>query len=305
MGTRYHCPHCKNRDKTFVRYIDSHTGEHVHPSVGRCNRAIKCGYHYSPRQYFHDHNIPFNEYLTMHNVNSINNRTIMSQTDSDEAYSLIPVDTFKKSLIRYEINYFLQYLILMFGVEFTEKVIGKYYIGTSKHWDGATVFWQIDINYRIRTGKIMLYDPATGKRVKNPDHVSWVHRHINQSDFELNQCLFGEHLLKEEPLKDVAIVESEKTAIIASIYWPQYIWLATGGLSNFSMDILRVLKGRNVTFFPDAGCFELWRKKTKLLSIIAQVTVSDLLERKATKDEKKLGWDLADLLLKDYVFCSL
>jgi hypothetical protein len=27
-------------------------GEHIHPSVGRCNRESNCGYHYTPKQYF-------------------------------------------------------------------------------------------------------------------------------------------------------------------------------------------------------------------------------------------------------------
>ena len=42
----------------------------------------------------------------------------------------------------------------------------------------------------------MLYDPTTGKRVKEPfNHISWVHKVIKQPEFELKQCLFGEHLL--------------------------------------------------------------------------------------------------------------
>lgn len=47
MNTRYRCPSCQQRDKTFSLYIDTQTGEHIAPGVGRCNRESNCGYHYT------------------------------------------------------------------------------------------------------------------------------------------------------------------------------------------------------------------------------------------------------------------
>ncbi len=41
--------------------------------------------------------------------------------------------------------------------------------------------------------------------------------------------LFGEHLLPMNRGKPVAIVESEKTALVAAYYLPEYVWLASGG----------------------------------------------------------------------------
>ena len=64
----------------------------------------------------------------------------------------------------------------------------------------------------------MLYSPKTGKRSKEPYHApNWVHKVLNLPEFSLQQCFFGEHLLKGNT-KPVAICESEKTAIIASVY---------------------------------------------------------------------------------------
>lgn len=171
----------------------------------------------------------------------------------------------------------------------------------SKHWNGATVFWQIDTRGKVRTGKIMLYSPTTGKRVKNLElPVYWVHKALKQSEFELRQCLFGEHLLIDKT-KPVAIVESEKTAVIASVYLPQFIWVAVGSLTNLNAEKCSILKGRTVTLFPDLNGFDKWSSKAKELSHLAIFTVSDLLERKATEAERKQGFDLADYLIKyDY-----
>ena len=53
-GTRYVCPQC-GRKYSFTRYIDTHNNnEYVNERVGKCNRLDKCGYHYTPKQYYTD-----------------------------------------------------------------------------------------------------------------------------------------------------------------------------------------------------------------------------------------------------------
>ena len=295
MKTRYHCPNCEQKDKTFARYIDTETGEHLHPSVGRCNRESNCGYHFTPKQFFHS--------------NSTVNWPTPAQPypkskpakPQQKPVSFISFEVFKASLKGYSENHFVKFLIDLFGMEITNRLISQYFIGTSKHWDGATVFWQIDTQGKIRTGKIMLYSPTTGKRVKEPfNHITWVHKAMKQPEFELRQCLFGEHLLQDKT-KSIAIVESEKTAVIASVYLPQFLWLAVGSLNNLNPEKCRVLAGRTVILFPDLNGFEKWSKKAGELSQLARFAGSDLLERKATEAEKKQGFDLADYLVKfDY-----
>jgi len=294
MNTRYHCPSCKHREKTFSRYIDTQTGKHIAPTVGRCNRESNCGYHYTPKQYFQDHNISFN-------IPKPKPYKSKAVTPQQKLVSFIPVEVFKASLKNHENNNFVTFLIDLFRVEVVNQLISRYFIATSAHWNRATVFWQIDITGNIRTGKIMLYDATTGKRVKEPfNHITWVHKALKQTEFELRQCLFGEHLLRDR-IKPVAIVESEKTAIISSVYLPQFIWLAVGSLTNLNNEKCQVLKGRTVTLFPDLNGFERWSSKAKELSHIAHFKVSDLLERKSTEAEKKQGFDLADYLIKfDY-----
>ena len=298
MNTRYRCPSCQQRDKTFSRYIDTETGEHIHPSVGRCNRESNCGYHYTPKQYFQDNNISFD---TPH-PKAYKPRPV---TPQPKPFSFIPVEVFKASLnpTAFEMNHFVKFLIDLFGVKVASELVSRYFIATSKYWNGATVFWQIDTHGKVRTGKIMLYNPTTGKRVKEPNHINWVHKALKQAEFELRQCLFGEHLLNcaENKNKPVAIVESEKTAVIASVYLPQFIWVAVGSLTNLNAERCNVLKGRTVILFPDLKGFDKWSSKAKELSHIANFITSDLLERKATDIERKQGLDLADYLIKfDY-----
>ena len=294
MNTRYRCPSCQQRDKTFSLYIDTETGEQIHPTVGRCNRESKCGHHYTPKQYFQDNNISFDT----PQPKAYKPRSIKPQS---KPFSFIPVEVFKASLKGHEANHFVKFLIDLFGVVVASEQVSRYFIATSKHWNGATVFWQIDTQGNVRTGKIMLYSPTTGKRIKEPfNHITWVHKAIKQPEFELSQCLFGEHLLIEKT-KPVAIVESEKTAVIASVYLPQFIWVAVGSLTNLNAEKCSILKGRTVTLFPDLNGFEKWSNKVKELSHLAIFTVSDLLERKATEAERKQGFDLADYLIKfDY-----
>ena len=52
-GTRHICPQC-GRKYTFTRYIDTNNNTYVNERVGKCNRLDKCGYHYTPREYFED-----------------------------------------------------------------------------------------------------------------------------------------------------------------------------------------------------------------------------------------------------------
>lgn len=293
MKSRYVCPSCSKSEKTFTRYIDSVTGEHLHLSVGRCNRESNCGYHYKPKQYFQDNAISPNTPQPTANRPKL----VVPQSKLD---SFIPVDAFKASLSlsAIETNHFVRYLTTVFNEEITSDLVSRYFIGTSKHWPGATVFWQIDTSGKLRTGKIMLYRPDTGKRVKNLDlAVYWVHKALKLPEFELRQCLFGEHLLLDKT-KPVAIVESEKTAVIASMYLPQFIWVAVGSLSNLNERKCEVLKGRTVILFPDLNGFEKWSKKANDLANIATFTVSDLLERSATEAERLKGLDLADYLTK-------
>ena len=223
---------------------------------------------------------------------------------------------------------FTTYLYSRFGYDESQKLKHMYNIGASSHWDGATIFWYIDARSLIRTGKVMLYDIATGKRVKEPfNHITWMHSlllkerdklckcegllcvhkandvfklaQLPPKNFVLKQCLFGEHLLPLFPNKSVAVVESEKTAVIASYYCPDFLWLATGGLNNLTPQKLSILKNRKVMLFPDINAYDLWKIKADAIKQqfpTMQISVSSYLEKKASAFDKVNGLDIADVL---------
>ena len=106
-------------------------------------------------------------------------------------------------------------------------------------------------------------------------------------------------MLKGSSSSPVMLVESEKTAIIMSHFISDYIWLATGGKNgSFNRDTMQVLQGRDVTLIPDLGVAEQWKEKSVLLSgICKKVSVSDILERIATEEQRSQGLDIADFFL--------
>ncbi len=174
-----------------------------------------------------------------------------------------------------------------------------YHIGTSKHHGGGTtVFWQVDSVNKVRSGKLIHYDPVTVHRDKTRQ-TTWVHAiHPNYrkpKEYNLRQCLFGEHLLKEAPNSPVALVESEKTAVIALARMPHYLWMATGSLNEFKPSKLNVLKKRMVIAFPDLGAFDKWEEKAALLPF--RIQISDYLERNANGEERGKGLDIGDFLV--------
>ena len=108
--------------------------------------------------------------------------------------------------------------------------------------------------------------------------------------------LFGEHLLPRYPDLPVALVEAEKTAVICSAVFSEFLWLATGGLGQFN-DHVKVLLGRKVIAIPDLGAYDLWRKKAQEYPLL-DITVSDYLEKNATAELREMGADLADWVVE-------
>lgn len=206
-------------------------------------------------------------------------------------------DIFNASLREHSKNNLIIHLLSLFSLEEVTEVTDKYKLGTvsasNSEWYGATVFWQIDGYKKVRGGKIVLFDSQTGKQ---DGDYTWVHSALQMKNYHLKQCLFGEHLLRKNPDSTVAVVESEKTAVIGSIVYPDLVFVAVGGCMNFKRDICSALNGRDVIIFPDNGKFDEWSVKAKSMAyIFKSYKVSQIMEHQA----EEVGEDIADLILRN------
>ena len=245
------CPNCG--EPKFVLYTDERTGAFLPSEFGRCERIDNCAYHNYPTDYFKNKG-----------AKSPSARAVVLPVKK------VNPNAPKRLLFQYVTrslaapnsdNYFIAYLNRIFDAKTTQFLIDEYQLGLTKAND--IIFWQIDANGEVRTGKTIPYD-ADGKRVKNtPYPCGWIHNKVH-TEYNLEQCLFGAHLLPKYSDKPVFVFESEKTALIAAIYAPVYfkdaVCVATG-TESFSTDILNDLHRRETWFLPDAGCLESWKKK--------------------------------------------
>ena len=343
-STRHTCPQC-GRKHTFTRYIDTeNNNQYLSERVGKCNRLDKCGYHYTPREYFADNPHKRDKYLVEDGslrpcgyhytpreyfadnpqrgergafpVSSFpaigkseqGNRKHSVQ-ESSKLIGRLP-RWFMESTLDVECDYKV-WLYETFGDHIAGRIIRDYYIGGSRSDDpelplNCVIFWQVDCNNDVRTGKIMNYDLASGKRIKgDAAYVNWVHSIMRSEgslpeEWELEQCLYGEHLLSLRPTAVVALAEGPKTAHIGSALMPAMVWVAVDSMMGLSLERLRPLKGRSVVLFPDQGKgYEEWVKR---IDAIAQevgfdYTVSQFVETHAQAN----GDDVGDVVLWDYV----
>ena len=266
---KFICPNCQK--KTFVKYFDNEENKYLDYTFGRCDRESNCKYHKSPKD---------------------KNYTISSIPETKKTKSTINKIEIANHGRNFKENNFIQFLKTLFTKEEVKEVILKYLIGTSSYWNGATIFWQINNKEEIATGKVMLFDNNSGKRIKKPyPHINWMHKILKLKDYELQQCFFGLHLLNNYNGTTIAIVESEKTAIMMSMFYPKYLWLATGSKCNFKKELFEPIKNYEILAFPDKSEFEDWNKRSKELNRIGyKIVCSSLIENKEVEN----GYDLAD-----------
>ena len=192
----------------------------------------------------------------------------------------------------------------------------RYCLGATK--SRGVIFWQIDREGRIHDGKVMWYG-ADCHRLKSKK-PTWVSALLRQRHAALtsqlstihstsSHCFFGTHLLTSSlsPVTSpIAIVESEKSAFILSELYPEYIWLASGGLGEVQPDKFRPLRGHRVILFPDTDsdsiAYKRWYDAAQLVmhqpfwEESPPIRVSPILEMHATEEQKRRKIDLVDFL---------
>ena len=149
--------------------------------MGKCDHEQSCGYHYTPKEYFRDNPEAVSDDDCR--TGRIFRHSVPHTRPAPVEPSYIPEKIVRASLSHYDRNPLYRYLCSVFGAEETARLFNRYRIGTSAKWGGSTVFWQTDESGKVRTGKIMLYNPTTGRRVKEPQaRVSWAHAELRLPD---------------------------------------------------------------------------------------------------------------------------
>ena len=206
----------------------------------------------------------------------------------------------------------------------------RYRLGCTK--DGGVIFWQIDDHQQVHAGKIMYYQPDCHRSKEH--HPTWVHCLMKDKlppNYQFLPCLFGLHLLTmEQPTagnssksnsklnnsetnfgqfpceagKKIAIVESEKTAVIMSEVFKDFIWMSCGGLQMFKPELLAPLVNHKVVIFPDTDetgeAYKAWltvlQQAQRQYTFRYPLRISRLLEDKATQEQKQRKIDLVDFI---------
>ena len=208
-----------------------------------------------------------------------------------------------------------------------EEMICAYFIGHGKK--GHTIFWQVDEQCRVRTGKMMKYKQDGHRDKEAAWNFDFIHatlrRHwdaekqemtddppypypllFNPDKQEMRQCLFGMNLLDRWKRKDmeqtVCIVESEKTAILMAIAYGNHagqVWMACGGLENLSREKLQPLidQRRRIILYPDRDGIEKWQQKAEQLHY-DRVTIDTTIVTKWWQPEDGPKADIADVVVR-------
>ncbi len=290
------CCNKSNRDGKFVNY------KNLSEEFGYCH---SCGKATLPPSIYIDEN--GNEYywndlesrfetISLIPINKPKTEPKVTSTSKQIAQKYIEESIIWKYFRVNPENNLLQYLRKKYGDLKTEDAKETYVLGTSK--DGGVIFWSINTDLKVQKAKIAYYD-TNGKRT-NTFKVPY-----KNEDGYLN-CLFGEHLIddKIKAKKTIVLTESEKTAIIGYILFPQFVWLAYGGINGLTENKVSCLIGHNVLIVPDMSenaVSIILDKIPLLITLGINIKIWDMIEGKTDEQLKFEGIynnDLEDIFRK-------
>ncbi len=289
------CPQCGY--KSYKYYVNNE-GHILDEYCGKCDRENSCQYHMTPSQWLKDH--PEGK-----SADAVAKRLPPRPQKEPYCIPISYIEAKRKGNITNNLICHLKSLAWDKKQRaMLDAMIAVYGVGTGHK--GETIWWQIDDNLKIRSGKIMRY-LADGHRDKQ-HFGTWVHSKMEQAGMldpkkgEYVGCLFGQHLLKAySNTPEVAIVESEKTALICSSYfcdWEKRIWMATAGKGNLNyLKLLPIIQsGKKIVLYPDHDAFDDWSAKANEIGHC--IKVSRWVEKNFDQELDKDNADIADILIR-------
>lgn len=207
------CPNCKTKG-SYRNY------EGLSREYGKCDRENNCGYHNKPNGFINSYApaFPKPEHKVIYPSEKLCTDTLNNQSSN--------FHTFCKN-----------------NMKISDEHLLKWNVGTR---ESETAFV-----YRTKDQRsvniVHIEYGSNGKRnkLKHPYSLK-----PDSQKEKYSLCLYGEHLLSND--KIICLVESEKTACIASFFYPQFDWLATGGNNKLTGEKIHVLFNRKIYYLNDA-----------------------------------------------------
>lgn len=259
-GGKIVCPNCGK--KSFVPYINNDTGEILNPTCGRCDHEQSCGYHLTPAEFFKD--------------NPEAGPIAKFEAYSKPHPSVILFGTLDEWKARQTSNEtmqcdFAQGMLKFFDVDNVAQAINRYHVQSIGH-NRNTAFPCINADGSVTDVMCLGYGTDLHRNdvcyhyygdKERKEQLKAQH----PNGYTYSPCYFGEHLLNENTEQNIGLVESQKTAFICSILFPQMVWLASCGCGNFNATKSYVLKDRRVFVYPDKGSSDKWGKITAAMRL--------------------------------------
>lgn len=264
---KYVCPQCKQ--KTMVVYLDNETKAPVDVyQFGRCDRENTCGYHHTPYQ------DPEHVQKARENFVPTPAPVVVQVFPEEKIWRplvertktcISPLHTFLNSKLLIPNDHLLKWDIYSDSDPEGNNLTVYIYRNAQGQVCNLKWFKYKEDGHRDKNfNSYSLRQPSKSKPPPTPqskearENFSGEEKKSPIEELKYQMCLYGEHLLDPEKKKPVCIVESEKSAAIASFFYSQFDWVACGSNNGLTdgkdgkPDKITVLKGREVYWLNDA-----------------------------------------------------
>lgn len=288
---KYNCPSCSKKTMVAYVYADTNATVDAH-TFGRCDRESNCQYHHHPgedKEFTPDHKIvpvlpPIIEQIFPPSevVERLTKRT-KTCTSNLHAYMRglgISNDHLLEWGVYSEDNEKTAFVLQ--NIEGRVCNIKYFAYGTDGH----------------RSKEIKAYSLRQPKTPSSPPPTPPNQKKSSERKIALKYLLpiFGAHLLDKTKKKTVCVVESEKTAVMASFFYRDFDWVSCGSASGLGVSEgvpgdfkIKDLFGRKIYWLADADKAGRKNSSIELLNKYEQdVTIIDL------HPELDNGHDLGD-----------
>jgi len=238
---KFTCPCCGASGK-FRRYWDWWKNEwSADTEAGVCDRSNTCGYWKYPDK------------DTTYRTPTPRPRPQATETP------LIPLnDMYKAQVSTHTDNTLKSWFYSMFEKSIVDHVWSSY--GVTETGARGVTFWQFAPDgVTATTGRVMEYH-TNGHRDKE-SAIYWSHNTLHQKGYNPQKHLFGLRVAMVSNADHVAVMESEKSALLCECarlqygFLQDYTFTATGGANMIDTTLscdLQHLSGRHVVLFPDS-----------------------------------------------------